>query len=455
MAAPDAPVPQRVLQGRYRLRSVLGSGGKAVVYRAMDELLGREVAVKVFTARAVDAAEIRQQEAEARLLASLSMHGLVMLLDAGVDLTADGTPQVFLVMELVEGHDLKELLRSGSLTLRQVAHFGFDLTDALQYVHEHGVVHRDVKPANVLLLDYGADRRPRVKLADFGIAALGVGQEGDDLRTGTAAYLSPEQVAGEPVGPPSDVYSLGLVLLECITGRMEYPGEPAAAARERLVRAPEIPADLPPEWRGVLAGMLARRPEDRPALPDLVLAFRQLVVEETARHRPGRPARQGDGERADALRAYGVLGTPPDDAFDRITALAARIVETPLAAIAFPDGDALWFKSRIGLASPAVPRGALASLALDDAGPTVVEDAAADPRTADDPLVTGPDRVRFFAAVPLTTPDRVRIGMLCVLDVWPRTLEPDARDSLVDLAAVVMHEMELRRAARRAALEGG
>src|SRR5206468_2739424 len=128
--------------------------------------------------------------------------------------------------------------------------------------------------------------------------------------TGTAAYLSPEQAAGEPIGPATDVYSLGLVLLECLTGRIAFPGSIVESATARLSRGPEIPADLPEEWRGLLAAMTARDPADRPPLGDLMLAFRQLVVEDlSGRHRSGDAAEQADpeAERMKAVERYNIL----------------------------------------------------------------------------------------------------------------------------------------------------
>ena len=176
----------------------IGHGGASTVYRALDVLLGRNVAIKVFTTRAIKPEDLRTQEGEARMLGGLNHPGLVTLLDAGVDLTDTSAPQVFLVMEYVEGSDLRERLRQGGMTAFEVAYLGWDLLTALQYVHERGIIHRDLKPANVLLTE--APGRPaRGKLADFGIAVLRDHfSDLDGETTGTAAYLSPEQVEGLP-----------------------------------------------------------------------------------------------------------------------------------------------------------------------------------------------------------------------------------------------------------------
>ena len=243
MVEPVPPVSlPAVLQGRYRMGAVLGRGGASVVYRARDLLLGRDVAVKVFTARAVDPRDLRLQEGEARLLGGLNHPALVTLLDAGVDTTDLTAPQAFLIMEFVDGPDLRERLRSGALSPLEVCYLGWDLLGGLGYVHEHGIIHRDLKPANVLLAA-ASDRPARGKLADFGIAVLrGHLEEPEGETTGTAAYLSPEQVEGLPLTTSTDIYSLGLVLLEAATARTAFPGGVVDSALARLDRDPAIPA---------------------------------------------------------------------------------------------------------------------------------------------------------------------------------------------------------------------
>ncbi|POH71227.1 hypothetical protein C3B59_01065 [Cryobacterium zongtaii] len=235
------------LRGRYRLVELIGRGGEGSVYRARDETLGRDVAVKVFEASATTEKDIRRQEDEVNLLASLSHHSLVTLLDAGVDRTDAARPRVFFVMELVTGADLKVQLERGTLTARQIAHIGYDLAEGLQYIHHRGVVHRDVKPANILLVDYNhGGARYRAKLTDFGIALVGAidRRDPDAVTTGTAAYLSPEQTRGQTLGSASDIYSLGLVLLECFTRTLAFPGDPIPSALARLRNDPSVPVAL-------------------------------------------------------------------------------------------------------------------------------------------------------------------------------------------------------------------
>jgi serine/threonine protein kinase len=184
-------------------------------------------------------------------------------------------------MELVDGPDLRARIAAGPLASLDVATMGADLAEALHYVHERGIIHRDVKPANVLLAPSGfPGRAMHAKLADFGIARLL-----DETRLtatgsllGTASYLSPEQALGGTIGAPTDVYSLGLVLLECLTGTRAYPGTAVESAMARLQRQPRIPGDLGHDWTAVLAAMTARETADRPSAAEAAQSLRALVT---------------------------------------------------------------------------------------------------------------------------------------------------------------------------------
>src|ERR1019366_39096 len=214
------------LGGRYRLLEQIGRGSVGTGHRARDESLGRDVAIKLIKPPVLDADDLRRDEDEVKVLARLNRHGLVMLFDAGSDVLDAQRPHIYLVMELIDGPDLCDRLSPGPLPPLDVGQIGSDLAQALDYVHDRCVIHRDVKPANIMMFDYRNDAaRVRAKLTDFGIAVMTeapLARKGAFV--GTAAYVSPEQAKGEALCPRSDIYSLGLVLLECLTGVVPYPG---------------------------------------------------------------------------------------------------------------------------------------------------------------------------------------------------------------------------------------
>jgi serine/threonine protein kinase len=418
----------------------------ATVYRARDELLGRAVAVKLFDVDVVDAG---RQESELAVLAGLDHHGLVNLFDAGVAYDTGGRTQRFIVMALVTGINLQERLRGSRIAARNIAEIGYDMAEALEYVHGQNVIHRDIKPSNILLVDYGTDApRARAKLMDFGIAVSEDIERmtADGATTGTAAYLSPEQAAGAPVGRPTDVYSLGLVVLQCFTRSIEYPGSVVESAVARLSRDPIMPPYLAPHWRDLLSSMTARDPAARPPARDLVSAFRQLVIAESGRHK--------DAESdifPDSDERPGILDTIPDEALHRATAMAARLFAAPISVVSIVDRDRTWLVSHYGeeveqiarqvdLSNPAAPRGE----------PIVIEDALTDVRSAGSDLVTGPAGLRFYVGVPLKRKDGQTIGTLSVADIVPGTASESQLASLQDLAALIMAQLELRQEGLRA-----
>nr|WP_255573858.1 serine/threonine-protein kinase [Cryobacterium sp. TMT2-15-1] len=259
--------------------ALLGTGGMASVYRATDLFLGRTVAVKLFRLDTADDAGPERQSGEVTVLASLNHFGLVTLFDAGTAVI-DGVSRTYIVMELVDGTDLRSKIADGPLHPDEVAAMGADLAEALHYVHAQGIIHRDIKPANVLLAPSGfPGRAMHAKLADFGIARLfdATRLTATGSLLGTAGYLSPEQALGSTIGPPSDVYSLGLVLLECLTGERAFTGTAIESAMARLQRQPHIPADLGQSWATVLGGMTIREPADRLSAGDAAVQLRRLV----------------------------------------------------------------------------------------------------------------------------------------------------------------------------------
>jgi serine/threonine protein kinase len=252
---PVAEAAPRLLEGRYELGPVIGVGSSAVVRRARDLRLRVLVAVKQFRPGG-SLRELRRQRQEMRMLARLRHPGLVQLRDAGTTRSA-----AFVVTDLVDGPSLAERIHTGPpMPPGAVRRVGAQLAEALAYTHSCGVVHRDVKPANVLL-DHG-----QAKLADFGIATSidRIATTSDGSVAGTAAYLAPEQARGERVGPAADMYSLGLVLLEAMTGRREYPGPQAESALARLQRPPVVPDEIPADFAVLIRDLTRDQPDARP-----------------------------------------------------------------------------------------------------------------------------------------------------------------------------------------------
>ncbi len=259
--------PGSMLASRYRLVRMLGRGGMADVYEASDMRLGRSVAVKIFRQHTELSGNEARQQREIQVLARLQHPNIVSVFDAG---TQDGSS--FVVMQLIDGATLATRITTSALDLAGVRHVGAAVADALTYVHSAGMVHRDVKPANILCGSSG-----HVYLADFGIVRLVDATHLTGQGTiGTVSYLSPEQVRGEDVDASTDIYSLGLVLLECLTGKPEYPGSSAEAAVARLTRPPHVPSTLPPDWSELLTAMTSPDGMNRPPASDVVKALREL-----------------------------------------------------------------------------------------------------------------------------------------------------------------------------------
>src|SRR4051794_6531873 len=228
--AREAGSPRDLVLERYRLERRLGAGGFGVVWLAVDEKLEREVAVKVI-AREDDDPIPQRAAREARVAARLNHPGIVALYELGADDDA-----VYLVSELVPGRTLAELMRAGAVSDRDVARIGVALCDALAHAHARKVIHRDVKPQNVLVVDEPAAGAGFAKLGDFGVAHLAVGdpltRTGDVV--GTLAYMAPEQAEGERVTFAADVYSLALTLYEGFTGTNPVRGGGPVATARRL-----------------------------------------------------------------------------------------------------------------------------------------------------------------------------------------------------------------------------
>jgi eukaryotic-like serine/threonine-protein kinase len=262
----DAPL----VLGRYRLRRRLGTGGFATVWLAQDERLDRQVAVKILPRARVAGGGGGRFEREARAAARLAHPGIVTLYEAAVD-----DEGAYLVSELVHGATLDQLLRDGRLSDRDVVRIGIALCDALAHAHAHGVIHRDVKPSNVLVPEHPTTPAGLARLTDFGVARV---IDGDTLtRTGdvigTEAYMAPEQAQGLPAGAPADLFSLALVLYEALSGTNPVR---SAVSRRRAAYLPPLRRqrrELPRELGQAIDLALRPRPSERGSLAELRAAL--------------------------------------------------------------------------------------------------------------------------------------------------------------------------------------
>ena len=289
----------RTYSGRYELTHLIARGGMAQVYRAMDRQLERPVALKVlFPELSVDRTFVERFRREAQAAANLSHPNIVPVFDWGED---DGS--YFIVMEYVEGRPLSAVLRDPQpMPPRQIATIGAGVAAALAFAHRHGVVHRDVKPGNILITPDGD-----VKVTDFGIARA-MNTEESLTQTGavmgTAAYFSPEQAEGKGVDSRSDIYSLGVVLYEMSVGRPPFTGDsPVAVASKHVRDMPVLPREanptVPPALEAVVMKAMAKNPDDRYASAEELRA-------DLLRFADGRPVEAGDPGLTSVMAPVGV-----------------------------------------------------------------------------------------------------------------------------------------------------
>ena len=340
----DATRPERI--GRYRILGELGRGSMGRVYRAYDPRTDREIAIKVLT----DAVELPDEAAaeargrflvEGRAAGRLSHPGIVLVYDADVDVES-GLP--YLALELVAGRSLTEVLRErGPLPWGEAAGLAAAVADALGHAHERGIVHRDVKPANVLITDAG-----RVKIADFGVAKIA-----DESHTragmvlGTPNYMSPEQLRGDPLDGRSDLFALGAMLYEMLTGAPPFHADSLAGITHKVVFVDPRPPtfdrpDLPADLEGTVLRALAKAPTSRfPTAEEMAAALRTAGG--------GTPERPAPATK-ETLRLAGSVPPPGETAerprrFEKRTAIGAGalaliVVGAIVASLWLGDGGA-------------------------------------------------------------------------------------------------------------------
>jgi len=285
------------------VESTLGSGGMAVVYRAEDDILGRAVALKTLHHHYAEVPSFRRRfRQEARAMASLDHENIVKV----YDISQDGEVP-FIVVECISGRDIGDLLvgrrgrRSGRLNEQFVRRIAMQLLRALSYAHRRGIIHRDIKPSNILLTSGGT-----VKVADFGIARIveeedvAIGEPGEIV--GSARYMSPEQLRGEDATPRSDIYSVGVLLYHCLTGRPPFSGDVKSLARQHIHKDPPPPRRLnkriTPGMEAVILKALSKKPRDRYFSANAMLDDMEIDA-------PPRPAEATEAPKSARRKARG------------------------------------------------------------------------------------------------------------------------------------------------------
>ena len=261
---------RELLVDRYHLTERIATGGMGVVWRARDERLGRDVAIKLIRPEYADDPTFRQRlRLEARATAAIRDKHVVRLHDVYEEPDPDGGCQSFIVMELVDGQPLSAVLRAGRLPLDVAIGVITQTASALAAAHEQQIVHRDIKPGNLML-----DSEGQVTVLDFGIAraADAVALTATDLILGTARYIAPEQADGRGASAASDVYALGVVAFECLAGAVPFDAASDVAVALAHLRdpVPPLPSEVPPQLARLVERMLAKAPRDRPAASEVV-----------------------------------------------------------------------------------------------------------------------------------------------------------------------------------------
>lgn len=446
---PDAALPADVggTIGKYQIVARIGAGGFGTVFRAWDPVIKRSVAIKVCDAgRDVHARFLR----EAELAGGLHHPNITTVYECGVE---GKTP--YLVQEYLEGEDLSDLIaRKDPMALSEKVKILVGVALGLEYAHRAGVVHRDVKPANLRVLE-----NRLVKIMDFGIAkALDSPSPltGTGVALGSSAYMAPEQVCGDPIDPRTDIFSFGVLAFELLAYQRPFVNENLFRLLEMIVKEdPDPPLariepQLPLALVEIVEKTMRKNPEER------FSTMREVLAALVAAHPEAAPAPleaevalpEGEGERFSALQRYAILDTPPESAFDDLAWLASRVCGTSYSMISLVAPDRVWVKAHVGAAVPEDPRGSgFSTHALLGRDVMVVPDAAADSRFRDNPSIAA--GLRFYAGAPLVTPDGQAIGTLSVHDREARELSPEQCQALRVLAAQVVAQLELRRRRRQ------
>jgi serine/threonine protein kinase len=439
-----APPESRRTIGKYEIVEKIATGGFGTVYKAWDPMIRRAVALK--TCEIPDASMRARVFREAQLAGSLQHPNITTVYEFGVEGIVP-----FLVQELLSGEDLDRFIaREDPLPLAERVRILIAVASALDFAHAAGIIHRDIKPANIRILDSGV-----VKIMDFGIAKSldsNTSITKDGTAVGSTGYMSPEQIVGETVDARTDIFSLGVVAYELLSGRKPFNHEKLFLLLEQIVKSEpkplrEVAPGLPEPLITIVERAMRKVPDDRFASAAELKAALDSALDglsdAPASDREGPEAREA--ARLLAVARYGILDTAPEEEFDDLTRLASVLCAKPLASLWFSDGSRLWLKSRVGFGETAAALGtSFGARTIREPDILVVADAAEDANFA------GSD-VRFYAGAPLKTRDGHVLGALCVMDRQPGSLTDQQIESLRALSRQAVSQLELRRFKRERA----
>jgi serine/threonine protein kinase len=435
--------------GKYELIAKIGAGGFGTVFEGFDPLIQRKVAIKTCE---VGSVEIRARTfQEAQLAGRLQHPNITTVYEFGVE---HDVP--YIVQEFLPGEDLDELIARGDpLPLAEKLKILVGVAIGLEYAHKAGVIHRDIKPSNIRVLEGHA-----IKIMDFGIAksqneVSEITQAG--VAVGSAGYMSPEQICGDPIDHRTDLFSFGLLAYELLAGVKAFSNDNLFKLLETIVKEEPVPLEqlapaLPPALVECVRRAMRKEPSERfqtaRELRDtLVHVHEQAPAERITGAQPVLPP--DEAARLLALGRFDVLDSEPEREFDDLARLASQVCDTPFALVTFVDRERQWFKSRVGVDWTETPRDqAICAHAILGSEVFVVPDTARDKRFSKNPFVLREPKFRFYAGAPLVTADGHAIGTICVLDRVPRGLAPRQIESLAALARQTVSQLELRRRLR-------
>ena len=454
--APPEPQPPPAEEarrkfGKYEIVEKIATGGFGTVYKAWDPMIRRSVALK--TCEVPDAGMRARVFREAQLSGNLHHPNITTVYEFGVEGIVP-----FIVQELLSGEDLDRVIaREVPLPVAEKVRILIAVASALDFAHGTGVVHRDIKPANIRILDNGV-----VKIMDFGIAksldsTTNITKDGTAV--GSTGYMSPEQIVGETLDGRSDIFSLGVVAYELLSGHKPFQNEKLFLLLEQIVKTDarplrEIAPEVPESLAAIVERAMRKSPEDRFASAGELKSALELALEaiSDAPSRRDEAPEAREAARLLALSRYAILDTEPEPEFDDLTRLASVLCGTPLASLSFADGTRLWFKSRVGFEESALPlEASLGARAIREPDVLVVRDTAEDPRLPAETSVRSASGIRFYAGAPLRTRDGHALGALSVMDREPRELSDRQIESLRALSRQAVAQLELRRLKRERA----